>query len=210
MKYCSECGVAVALKWIAQEGRERNICPSCGFIHYDNPRVIVGCMVFWRGAILLCRRSQEPARGLWTIPSGFLECGETLEEGAARETFEETGVVVDPMRIDLCSILNMTALKQVAVSFRTELTSAPVIRAGPECLEVAFMTEKEAADQEIAWRESTGGGGAQRLFNELRSGNFTIQLATLGTEQGVGFRSRKYGIAQGPPTTSDPTAQKSS
>jgi ADP-ribose pyrophosphatase YjhB (NUDIX family) len=195
MKYCSECGIAIARTWIAHEGRERCICPSCRIIHYENPRVIVGCMVFWRCSILMCRRSQEPARGQWTIPSGFLECGETLEEGAARETFEETGVLIDPAGIDLCSILNMTAIKQVAISFRTELTSAPSIRPGSECLEVAFMTEKEVADEEIAWRGSTGGGGAQRLFNELRSGNFTIQLATMGTSQGIGFRSRKYRIA---------------
>jgi ADP-ribose pyrophosphatase YjhB (NUDIX family) len=157
-------------------------------------------MVFWRGTILMCRRSQEPARGQWTVPSGFLECGETLEEGAVRETFEETGVLIDPVSIDLCSIMNMTAIQQVSVSFRTELTARPVIRPGPECLEVAFMTEKEIAAEQIAWRMSTG-GGPQRLFKELRSGHFTIQLATIGSNQGIGFRSREYVVASAAPTT---------
>ena len=194
MKFCSECGIAIVRTWVAEEGRERCICLSCGLTHYENPRVIVGCVVFWRDTILMCRRSQEPARGQWTVPSGFLECGETLEEGAARETFEETGVLIDPVRIDLCSIMNMTAIEQVAVSFRTELMTKPIIRPGPECLEVAFMTEQEIAKEQIAWRRSMG-GGPQRLFNELRSGQFTIQLATIGSNQGVGFRSREYGIA---------------
>jgi len=61
----------------------------------------------------MCRRSQEPAIGQWVLPSGFLECGETLEQGAARETFEETGVSLDPNQLDLASIINITAIDQV-------------------------------------------------------------------------------------------------
>src|ERR1700692_4622421 len=106
MKYCSECGAAVARQWIHQDGRERYVCLSCDRVHCQNPRVIVSCVVAVGQRILMCRRSQEPARGQWVLPSGFLECGETLEQGAARETFEETGVSLDPNQLDLASIIN--------------------------------------------------------------------------------------------------------
>ena len=69
----------------------------------------------------MCRRAEEPAVGQWAVPTGYLEMGETLEEGAARETREETGVVVDPARLELCSVINMTSIRQVGIIFRIEL-----------------------------------------------------------------------------------------
>jgi ADP-ribose pyrophosphatase YjhB (NUDIX family) len=142
----------------------------------------------------MCRRAQEPARGQWSLPSGFLECGETLEEGAARETFEETGVIVDPLMVELCAVVNMTAIEQVAVLFRTELTAKPVVRPGPECLEVAFIAEGEIPVEQIAWRSSLG-DAPRRFFNGLRSRHFTVQLVSIGSDQGIGFKSREYAIA---------------
>lgn len=194
MKFCAECGLTLERQWVVRDGRERHVCTACGATHYQNPRVIVGCLVSWHDQLLMCRRAQEPASGLWTVPSGYLECGETMEEGAARETFEETGVVIDPASLELSLIINMTAMQQVAVAFRVELTDKPSLCAGAECLEVAFISEHEIAPGQIAWHQSWG-EGLERFFRELRSHHYTIQLITLGSEQGVGFNAREYRIA---------------
>jgi ADP-ribose pyrophosphatase YjhB (NUDIX family) len=193
MKYCSECGSAMSHQRVAREARDRDVCTSCGTIHYQNPRIIVCCIVHWHQKILLCRRADEPARGEWVVPAGFLECGETLEEGAARETLEETGVVVDPSALDLGWIINMTGIHQVAIAFRVNVVDLPDLRPGPECLEAAFVSADELPNKVLAWRASLG-DGPQIFFQELQSGDFTIQLQTLGSEQGIGFKSRGYKV----------------
>src|SRR5579859_1284507 len=116
MKYCSECGRSLAQRWIVAEQRERTVCESCGITHYENPKVIVCGIVCWRDKLLLCRRANEPGKNKWMVPGGFLECGETLESGAARETREETGVIVDPNDLALYSVVNMTAIQQILIS----------------------------------------------------------------------------------------------
>jgi ADP-ribose pyrophosphatase YjhB (NUDIX family) len=162
-------------------------------MHYENPRIIVCCIVCWRDRLLLCRRAFEPGKNKWMVPGGFLECGETLEAGAAREAFEETGITIDPNDLALYSVVNMTAIEQVLISFRITLPSEPALRPGPECLEAAFMSEGEVREIEFAWRASMGDGLA-RFFNELRSGNFTIQLITLASDKGAEFKWREYQI----------------
>jgi ADP-ribose pyrophosphatase YjhB (NUDIX family) len=193
MKYCSDCGHSVTRQWIAADARERYVCERCGTTHYQNPRVIVSCAVCWRDQILMCRRSQEPARGHWTVPAGFLECGETLEEGAARETFEETGVVLDPGRFNLYSVVNLTALEQVLISFRVICATKPTVRPGPECLDVAFMSESDIPLELFAWR-TVMGNQPRRFFAEMRSGQFTIQQITIGSLPGNEFEAREYRI----------------
>jgi ADP-ribose pyrophosphatase YjhB (NUDIX family) len=193
MKYCSECGAKVARRWIDQDGRERYVCLSCGTVHYQNPRVIVSCIVSVGQKILMCRRSQEPRKGQWAPPAGFLECGETLEQGAARETFEETGVSVDPNRLDLWGTINIAAIDQVVVAFRVDLLTLPVLRPGAECLEAAFLSEHETPEGDFAWRGLLGSVPGQ-FFNELRSRDFSINLVTVGPGPGVGFSARDYKI----------------
>jgi ADP-ribose pyrophosphatase YjhB (NUDIX family) len=193
MKFCGECGVRLARQSYAQDAPRHYMCGACGTTHYENPRVVVSCIVCWNSKILICRRSQEPGRGQWAVPSGFLECGETLEECAVRETVEETGVIVEAGSLELYSVTNMTAIEQVAVAFRVTATADPHPSPGPECLEVAFMSEADLATIEFAWRRSMG-DSLERLFREIRSGDFTIKLATQGSEQGIGFKSRRYKI----------------
>ena len=84
MKFCSNCGSAVALKIPAGDTLPRHVCDACGTIHYQNPKMIVGCIAEWENRILLCRRAIEPRHGLWTVPAGFMENGETTAQGAAR------------------------------------------------------------------------------------------------------------------------------
>lgn len=196
MNYCGECGSPLRLDWISQEARHRHVCTSCGTTSYRNPRIIVGCLASWKNELLLCRRSEEPARGQWTLPSGYLECDETLEEGAARETYEETGVIVDPTCLDLCMVVNMTAIQQVAIAFRVELDAEPTPQPGRECTEAALFSEGEIPAEQIAWHDSWG-CGLRRYFQDLRQREYTVQVMTLGLAPGTDFKSREYGLYRG-------------
>jgi len=90
MRYCSVCGSdRIELRVPAGDHLPRFVCAACGAIHYQNPKVVVGCLPEWDDRVLLCRRAIEPRHGLWTLPAGFLENGETVIAGAARETLEE-------------------------------------------------------------------------------------------------------------------------
>jgi ADP-ribose pyrophosphatase YjhB (NUDIX family) len=192
MKFCSECGQPIARCWIADEARERYVCAHCGVTHYENPRIIVCVVVHWQDEVLLCRRACPPAQGQWSLPCGYLECGETLEAAAARETFEEAGVSLDPSALELYAIANMTHIEQVAVTFRSEIDVKPVLRAGPECLEVGFFSEEQTHVKDLAWRE-TFGNGDRSIFEQLRSREFKIQLASVGcAERGTTFCTREY------------------
>jgi ADP-ribose pyrophosphatase YjhB (NUDIX family) len=193
MNFCSNCGHTVTRRWIAAEHRARYVCTSCGTTHYQNPRIIVSCAAYWQDQLLMCRRSQEPARGQWTVPAGFLECGETLEEGAARETFEETGVVVEPSSLNLYSIVNLTAIEQVVVSFRAECATKPPVRAGAECLEAAFVSESQIPAELFAW-STVMGSHPQKFFEEVRSRKFTVRQITLDASPGGGFKAREHAI----------------
>src|SRR5690606_20618320 len=90
MRFCSVCGAdRLERKVPAGDTMPRFVCAGCGEIHYQNPKVVVGCLPVWEHRVLLCRRAIEPRLGLWTLPAGFLENGETVVAGAARETLEE-------------------------------------------------------------------------------------------------------------------------
>lgn len=146
----------------------------------------------------MCCRAQPPAQGQWAPPSGYLECGETLEEAAARETLEETGVKIDPAKLELYAVINMTAIDQIAISFRTEVSTMPPVKPGPECLAVEFLSEEDVYRKELAWRDSIGNMPRQ-IFEEIRAGKFSIQLTSLGSDRGCSFKSRIYQIAPSRP-----------
>ena len=153
MNYCSECGARLIRRWIAKDERDRLVCASCRRIHYENPKVLVLCMAYWENRLLMCRRAQEPARGLWTVPAGFLETGENLEEAAARETREETGVVIDPRELSLYFIASLPHINEVYVGYRVKLIRAPTLRAGSECLEVALYSRSDFPATQLAFHD---------------------------------------------------------
>ena len=119
------------------EDRERRVCDRCGFIDYVNPKIVAGSVVQAEdGRILLCRRAIEPRRGFWTLPAGFLEVGESVEAGAAREAWEEALARIEI--IDLLGVYSVPRISQVQIFFRARLI-APEISAGPESLEVGLF-----------------------------------------------------------------------
>ena len=111
MKYCSECGSETEKNIPEGDNRERDCCRSCGLIHYSNPKIIVGTIPAKNKSVLLCKRAIEPRYGKWTLPGGFLENGETVAQGAFRETFEETNTEVEMN--ELYAIFNVPQINQV-------------------------------------------------------------------------------------------------
>ncbi len=88
-KFCSNCGAANRQEIPAGDNRLRSVCTACNAIHYVNPRIVIGTVAHWQGKILLCKRAIEPRYGFWTLPAGFMECAESTQDGALRETMEE-------------------------------------------------------------------------------------------------------------------------
>jgi len=148
MKFCSACGAPVILRVPPGDDRERAVCERCDAVHYENPRVVVGCLVEHEDKLLLCRRAIEPRRGLWTPPAGFLELGETMAEGAARETREEACAEVADMR--LTALFDLPRIGQSYAMFASRLVGAE-FAAGIESLEVELFEPERVPWDELAF-----------------------------------------------------------
>ena len=148
MKFCNQCGAPVRLLIPAGDHLPRHVCDACGAIHYQNPRLVVGCVPDHEGHILLCRRAIEPRRGYWTVPAGFMENGETLQEAAARESREEA--LAEVAIGSLLSVVHVLHAEQVHVFFRAALQAARYA-AGAESLEVALVAPVDIPWADIAF-----------------------------------------------------------
>lgn len=148
MKYCSACGGPVAFRVPPGDNRERYVCAHCETVHYQNPRVITGCLVTWEDRVLLCKRAIAPRRGYWTLPAGFLENGETTEAGARRETWEEARAKVE--LDDLYTLFSLPHISQIYMFYRGRLTD-PDVAAGPESEAVGLFTQAEIPWDELAF-----------------------------------------------------------
>ena len=148
MKYCSNCGALVTRKIPDGDNRERWVCPECRAVHYQNPKIVVGCVPERDGRILLCKRAIEPRHGFWTVPAGFMELDETLQEGAARETLEEACAEVRIGR--LFASVDVIAAGQVHLFFEARLLGdhAP----GAESLDTRLFTEEQIPWDDLAFR----------------------------------------------------------
>ena len=149
MKFCSECAHPVTLLIPEGDNRERPVCHNCGTIHYINPRIIAGTLPVYQGKILLCKRAIEPRAGKWTLPAGFMEQGETLSEGAERETEEEAGITVKagPM---LASI-SVPHISQVHIFFLAHMTSPDHADRTSESTDVGLFAPEDIPWDEIAF-----------------------------------------------------------
>jgi ADP-ribose pyrophosphatase YjhB (NUDIX family) len=171
MNYCSHCGQPVMVEIPPGDNRPRHVCRSCGQVHYENPRIVVGCVPEFGGSILLCRRAIEPRHGYWTVPAGFMENGETLVEAAIRETWEEAEARVEIG--SLFAIVDVVHARQVHVFFRGSLAH-PAFGAGEETLEARLFLPTELPWNDMAFpsvtialeqylREQAGGPGPVHL-----------------------------------------------
>jgi len=136
------------------DNRERLVCPDCGYIAYDNPKIVVGAVCTWQGQFLLCKRAIEPRLGYWTFPAGFMENHETIAEGAAREVLEESMATVEMG--ELFGIYEIPHISQVYMIFRAELT-APTYGAGEETLETRLFDWDDIPWDDLAFPSITWG-----------------------------------------------------
>jgi len=148
MNFCSHCGQPVALAIPPGDHLPRFLCKACGVIHYENPKLVVGCVPELDGRILICKRAIEPRRGYWTIPAGFMENDETLQQAAARECQEEA--LADVEIGSLLVVAHVLSARQVHVFFRAHLPT-PSFGAGPESLEVDLVKPADIPWSDIAF-----------------------------------------------------------
>ena len=171
MKFCSQCGATVEHKVPDGDTLPRYVCDACDTIHYQNPKVVTGCIPEWEDKILLCRRAIEPRQGLWTLPAGFMENAETSSEGAARETLEEACAQVEIG--DLYALFNIPHISQVYLIFRARLLDLDYAP-GLESLEVNLFAEHEIPWDDIAFtvvKETL-----QRYFKDRAYGAYSLQV----------------------------------
>ena len=170
IKHCKNCGNAVEYR-LPDDGdtKQRAVCPACGTVHYENPLNVVGTVPYWGDQVLLCKRNIEPRWGKWTLPAGFMELNETVAQGAARETLEESGAVFELE--GLFSLVNVAQVGQVHLFYRARLLSEQ-FDPGHETLEARLFTEAEIPWEEIAFR--TVKETLTRYFDDRRSGKFSF------------------------------------
>lgn len=174
MNFCSNCGAPVVREIPAGDDRPRCVCTQCGAVHYQNPRMVVGTIPEWENRVLLCRRAIEPRAGLWTLPAGYLENGETMQDGARRETREEAGAELGPLAP--FALFDLPFIHQIYLMFRGPLSSA-AWRAGAESLECRLFAEKEIPWEELAFtvmRETLA-----RYFRDRPGGRFRLHTGSI-------------------------------
>jgi ADP-ribose pyrophosphatase YjhB (NUDIX family) len=175
MKFCSACGRDVVLEVPAGDNRPRHCCRSCGSIHYQNPKLVLGTVTVWADKVLLCKRAIEPRYGYWTLPAGFMENGETTGEGAARETLEEAGARIELG--PLYTMIDVPHVEQVHLFYRAQLLHLD-FEPGPESLEARLFDETEIPWDDIAFR--TVGQTLRWYFEDRRAGRFELHTGAIG------------------------------
>jgi len=170
IKHCRNCGTAVIYR-LPDDGdtRERAICSSCQTIHYENPLNVVGTVPYLAEKVLLCKRNIEPRWGKWTLPAGFMELGETTQQGAARETEEEAGATFEME--SLFTVMSVPRVGQVHLFYRARLLSEQ-FNPGHETLEARLFAENEIPWDEIAFR--TVKETLEHFFADRRRGQFAV------------------------------------
>ncbi len=172
MKYCSDCGQQVNQRVPAGDDHLRWVCDNCGRVHYQNPLPVVGCVPEKDGKILLCKRAIEPRYGYWTVPAGFMELGESIAAGAARETREEACAEVEIGHLFAC--VDVIDAGQIHLFFTAKLISD--FSVGTESLDVQLFSEADIPWDEIAFHS---GRYALKKYFEDRGRNNGVHIHEL-------------------------------
>jgi ADP-ribose pyrophosphatase YjhB (NUDIX family) len=174
IQHCRVCGARAEYRVPADDNRERATCTACGEVHYENPLNVVGTVPFWGEQVLLCKRNIEPRRGFWTLPAGFMELGESVAEGALRETVEEAGAEVEMQQ--LFTVMNVARVGQVHFFYTARLLNTR-LAPGPETMEARLFREDEIPWDQLAFR--TVRQTLEYFFADRRSGRFDVHVADI-------------------------------
>jgi len=174
MKFCNACGATVELRIPHDDSRARHVCTECDLVHYENPKLVVAAIPVWQEQILLCKRAIEPRYGMWTLPGGFMENGESTGDAAIRETLEEAGARI---QLDgLYAMYSLPYIDQVHLLFRARLLDLDYA-AGVESLEVKLFSEADIPWDELAFRPVRY--SLEHYFAERKTGKFTLHEGEL-------------------------------
>jgi ADP-ribose pyrophosphatase YjhB (NUDIX family) len=171
MNFCSRCGAPLSHRIPDGDHLPRFVCDACHTIHYQNPKIVAGCIPEWDGRILLCQRAIEPRYGLWTLPAGFMENGESTEQAAARETWEEARAKVGAM--NLYGVFSILHISQVYLMFRARLRG-PDYDVGPETMDVRLFSEEEIPWDDLAFTVMRV--TLQNYYQDLKLGTFGVHV----------------------------------
>lgn len=185
INFCCACGAPVSLRVPAGDSLPRHVCNACGAIHYRNPRLIVGALPEWEDRVLLCRRAIEPCIGLWTLPAGFMENGESVATAAVRETVEEARARIELG--EMFSLISVPHISQVHVTYRARLLDLD-FSPGEESLEVALFREEEVPWDRIAFR--TIATTLRHYFTDRRAGHFRLHTGEISPPHKIGHHLR--------------------
>ena len=174
MNYCSQCGATITLIIPPDDNRPRHVCTSCQTVHYQNPKVVAGCIPEYQGKILLCKRAIEPRLGYWTLPAGYMELEETSLEAAVRETLEEANARVKVL--DLYAVFNLPHVNQVYLMFRSKLLDLDY-SPGAESLEVGLFTESDVPWDQLAF--TTVHQTLKFYFQDTQTGDFRLHTGDI-------------------------------
>ena len=176
MSFCTACGHLTQDKVPLGDHQIRQVCVNCDTIHYVNPKVICGALAIWQDKVLLCRRAIEPRYGLWTLPAGYMELFETMEQGSARETREEAEAEVDIEH--LYCMYNIPRIGQIYVLFKAQLIDGK-FGAGEETIESKLFAEHEIPWEQLAFPsvERT----LRHYFADKKQQDYPMHLETLGS-----------------------------
>ena len=174
LNFCSNCGAKVALRIPPGDSLPRHVCDNCATIHYRNPLMVIGTLPVWQDQVLLCRRAIEPRYGLWTLPAGFMELGETTAQAALRETEEEARARVELG--EAFSLLSVPHVNQVHLFYRARLLNLD-FAAGEETLEVALFAEAQVPWDTIAFR--TTATTLRHFFADRKTGVFHLHAGAI-------------------------------
>jgi ADP-ribose pyrophosphatase YjhB (NUDIX family) len=181
MKFCSACGAPVTQKIPDGDHLPRYVCTACATIHYENPRIIAGCVIEVDGKILMCKRAIEPRHGYWTVPAGFMENGESVQHAAAREAMEEALAHVQIG--SLLAIVNVIRAHQVHIMFRARLLpDRPDFGIGPESLETQLYDEAEIPWPQVAFLSVEF--ALRRYLEDRRAGVEQLHFRTIDWRDG--------------------------
>lgn len=179
MKFCSACGASVTLIIPEGDNRERYVCVTCESIHYQNPRVVAGCLPVWDDQVLLCLRAINPRSGYWTLPAGFHENNETVATGAARETAEEANARVHDL--SLYTVFSLPHISQIYMFYRAELSDLD-FSAGHETLDVKLFKEEDVPWDQLAFPVITR--TLEQFFTDRRTGEYGVLYEELDFRRG--------------------------
>jgi len=181
MKFCSECGKSVIHRIPEGDNLPRYICEHCDIIHYQNPKLVVGCLPVWKDQVLLCKRAIEPSYGLWTLPAGFMENQESLEQAALRESDEEANANLEIE--SLYSVISLPHINQIYVLYRAKLLDLDFY-AGPESLDVQLFNEEDIPWEQLAFKtiENT----LRRFFEDRKQNNFSVYTSVISKRNRLG------------------------